>query len=81
MSDARETAPESPSGEPLDTAPTDTGDTTGTGETEDADELLDPREPYDADGVFEPRRDGAGADDLDAGTDDIAAEPLDDDQL
>lgn len=75
MSDARETAPESPSGEPLDTAPT------GTGETEDADELLDPREPYDADGVFEPRRDGAGADDLDAGTDDIAAEPLDDDQL
>lgn len=75
MSDARETAPESPSGEPLDTAPTETG------ETEDADELLDPREPYDADGVFEPRRDGAGADDLDAGTDDIAAEPLDDDQL
>lgn len=77
MSDARETAPESASGEPLDTAPTDT---TGTGE--DADELLDPRGPYDADGVVEPRRDGAAADDdLDPGTDDIAAEPLDDDHL
>ncbi|GAB3578029.1 hypothetical protein GCM10027406_13560 [Leifsonia lichenia] len=72
MSDARDTAPETPSGEPHETAPDDTDPETEEGK------LLDGREPYDADGVVEPR--GSAGDD-DAGTDDIAAEPLDDDQL
>ena len=77
MSDARDTAPETPSGEPLETAPDDTDPETEEGK------LLDTREPSDADSVVEPRRD-AGTDDAgtdDAGTDDIAAEPLGDDQL
>lgn len=75
MSDARDTAPETPSGEALDTAPA---------ESEEG-RLLDGREPYDADGVVEPERDDdSSGDELDdpdgTGTDDIAAEPLDDDQ-
>lgn len=78
MTDARDDAPESVSGEPLDTDPTDL----------DTDEGAAGREPYDADGVIEPERDSAepdagtdpdAASDPGAGTDDIAAEPLGDD--
>jgi len=76
MSDARERAQETASAEAPETAQDDTDPDTEEGK------LLDGREPYDADGVVEPGHDAApGAPDDGAGTDDIAAEPLDDDQL
>jgi hypothetical protein len=64
MTDARETAPETPSGDPLgmDLEP-------GT----DSDEELGERGPYDADGVIEPEHDRVD-------DDDIAGERRDDDQ-